>query len=188
MAKKADIVERARRIAEVAHRGQRRKYGGAPYFTHPARVADLVSSIGGITKEEIAAAYLHDVVEDTRFTMTRLRHEFGPVVAHLVGWLTNPEKLRNETRAVYKNRCIYRLRMAPVAAKRIKMCDRIDNLRDTSDRCEEEISFARTYLPESRSLLEAIGHADQALAVLLEEEIELLEIFVGSAAGCGHPT
>ena len=61
------IVEKARLFATSAHAavGQKRKYTNEPYIVHPAEVAKLVEDVGG-TQEMIAAAWLHDVIEDTQ--------------------------------------------------------------------------------------------------------------------------
>jgi (p)ppGpp synthase/HD superfamily hydrolase len=73
-------------FATTAHASinQRRKYTGEPYIVHPIAVAELVRSVPH-TPEMIAAAYLHDVVEDTPVTIEEIREEFGPQVAELVG-------------------------------------------------------------------------------------------------------
>ena len=74
---KADlrVVQRAYEVAEVCHRGQARR-SGDPYITHPLAVAQILAEIG-MTETEIAAALLHDTVEDTAYTLDELRGDFG---------------------------------------------------------------------------------------------------------------
>ncbi len=84
------IVERARIFATAAHTAvaQLRKYTHEPYIVHPAEVAKIVSTVPH-TPQMLAAAWLHDVVEDTGVTLETIRAEFGDEVATLVGWLTD---------------------------------------------------------------------------------------------------
>ena len=68
------IILKAAALAVRAHEGQKRKYTGFPYITHPARVAGRVGILPVVTEEMVAAAYLHDVLEDT--TITKAEIEF----------------------------------------------------------------------------------------------------------------
>ena len=80
-----DLVPRAMQFAIQAHEriDQRRKYSNQPYDTHLKAVADMVASVSG-DLEMLAAAWLHDVVEDTAATIEDVRQEFGNGVAQLV--------------------------------------------------------------------------------------------------------
>jgi possible metal-dependent phosphohydrolase len=80
------LVEAARLVAEAAHAGQVDK-GGAPYIEHPAFVADRVRWLGG-DEAAVAAGWLHDVVEDTRFTLDALAVVFPESVMGAVDALT----------------------------------------------------------------------------------------------------
>jgi (p)ppGpp synthase/HD superfamily hydrolase len=86
-----DIVEKARIFATAAHAAvdQRRKYTNEPYIVHPKQVADFVANVPGATPEMIAAAWLHDVVEDTKVTNEDIAREFGDKVGEYVGWVTD---------------------------------------------------------------------------------------------------
>ena len=86
-----DIIEKARVFATAAHAAaaQLRKYTNEPYIVHPTEVASIVDNVEGSTHEMVAAAWLHDVVEDTGVTIEVIRAEFGEKVAELVGWLTD---------------------------------------------------------------------------------------------------
>ena len=85
-----DLIERAASFAEAAHSSidQRRKHTNEPFIVHPKAVAELVSTV---TDDEIAiaAAWLHDVVEDTPVSLDEIETEFGQEVCQLVQDLTN---------------------------------------------------------------------------------------------------
>ena len=86
----SDNISKAKTFATAAHAavGQKRKYTGEDYIVHPERVAGLVEAYGG-SDNMIAAAWLHDVVEDTQVTMEQIRKEFNSEIADLVEWLTD---------------------------------------------------------------------------------------------------
>ncbi len=96
-----DLVHKAQVFAIAAHSavGQRRKYTNEPYFVHPAEVARIVAEVPGSTPEMVAAAWLHDTVEDTGVTYNDIHMNFGPEVAVLVGWLTDVSKPEDGNRA-----------------------------------------------------------------------------------------
>ena len=85
---KADtsLIVRAYEVAEKAHAGQRRK-SGEPYITHPVAVATILAELG-MTAQTLAAAVLHDTVEDTDYTLERLRADFGDEITLLVDGVT----------------------------------------------------------------------------------------------------
>lgn len=91
---KADtsLIVRAYEVAEKAHAGQRRK-SGEPYITHPVAVATILAELG-MTPQTLAAALLHDTVEDTDYTLERLRADFGDEIALLVDGVTKLDKLQ----------------------------------------------------------------------------------------------
>jgi guanosine-3',5'-bis(diphosphate) 3'-pyrophosphohydrolase len=87
VAESPPIVGDAYRVAAVAHEGQRRKGRDRPYIEHPLRVAALLRE-AGFDEEVIAAALLHDVVEDSEMSIEEVAKAFGARVAELVGALT----------------------------------------------------------------------------------------------------
>ncbi len=91
---KADIplIERAYQVAERAHEGQTRK-SGEPYITHPLAVAQILADLG-IGAKTIAAALLHDTVEDTDYSLDELRRDFGDEIAMLVDGVTKLDKVK----------------------------------------------------------------------------------------------
>ncbi len=126
-----DLIERARRYASAAHRkvGQLRKYSGQPYEEHLRRVADIVA---GVTDdaEMIAAAWLHDVVEDTPTTIEEVGREFGPGVRELVDAVTDVSRPHHGNRAARKALDREHLARAPARAQTVKLADLIDNCQD----------------------------------------------------------
>src|SRR4051794_40734145 len=90
---KADValLERAYAVAERHHQGQQRK-SGDPYITHPLAVATILAELG-MTEATLAAALLHDTVEDTAYTLDELRADFGDEVAMLVDGVTKLDKV-----------------------------------------------------------------------------------------------
>jgi GTP pyrophosphokinase len=81
-----EIVERAYRVAEEAHRGQKRQSGKA-YITHCLEVASILAEMAA-PAEVVAAGLLHDTVEDTKITLQDIRNDFGDTIANLVNGVT----------------------------------------------------------------------------------------------------
>ncbi len=155
------IVERARIFATAAHAAvsQVRKYTGAPYIVHPAEVAKIVSSVEH-TDAMLAAAWLHDVVEDTGVTIEVIRAEFGAEVAELVGWLTDVSRPEDGNRASRKAIDRAHSAQAPAEAQTVKLADLISNSRSILVHDEK---FARTYLEEKKLLLEVMNKGNATL-------------------------
>lgn len=155
------IVERARVFATAAHAavGQVRKYTFEPYIVHPAEVAKIVRDAGG-TDTMIAAAWLHDTVEDTGVTIETIRAEFGTDVAELVGWLTDVSRPEHGNRAHRKALDRAHSAAAPAEAQTVKLADLIANTRSIMAHDE---AFAKTYLEEKRLLLAVMTKGDPAL-------------------------
>ena len=86
-----DLVKRAAEFATSAHEGQVRKYTGVPYIVHPIEVMEIVKTVDH-DDEMLAAALLHDVVEDCGVTIEDIVKEFGSDVASLVSALTDVSK------------------------------------------------------------------------------------------------
>lgn len=155
----ATLEQRARAFATMAHRGQTRKYTGDPYIVHPEAVVKLVASVPH-TEAMLAAAWLHDVVEDTPVTLDYLRAEFGVEVAALVEQLTDVSRPWNGNRAIRKAMDREHLAFASPEAKTVKLADLIDNSRSIIER---DPGFARTYVAEKRLLLEVLWQGDPIL-------------------------
>jgi len=157
-----DIVRKAQVYAMAAHASvkQVRKYTGEPYIVHPAEVAKIVAGVPGSTPDMVAAAWLHDVVEDTGCTFTDIHMAFGIDIATLVGWLTDVSKPEDGNRAVRKAMDREHSAMAPAEAQTVKLADLISNSRSI---VQHDPAFARTYLEEKRLMLEVMTKGDPTL-------------------------
>jgi (p)ppGpp synthase/HD superfamily hydrolase len=177
------LIDNARAFAMEAHKNQVRKYTGAPYFTHPERVAKAVQQYCSKEHTEqlpviVAAAYLHDVVEDCDVSFDDIRNKFGQNVMELVAWLTNRSKGMKLRRSDRKKIDRSVIKCAPKEAKIIKLLDRIDNLGEmsTNDPEKQDVSFMELYAYESIDLAEAIGDVNHNLKIeLLRKAIHLLD-------------
>lgn len=156
-----DMVERARVFATAAHAavGQLRKYTSEPYIVHPAEVADIVSKRPH-TPEMIAAAWLHDVVEDTGVKIESIHQEFGETVAGYVHWLTNPSTKEDGNRAKRKKIDREFIGRAPAEVKTIKLADLISN---SPSIMQHDPEFAKVYLEEKRLMLKVLREGDREL-------------------------
>ncbi|MBI5877178.1 MAG: HD domain-containing protein [Chloroflexi bacterium] len=122
-------VERAFGVAEQAHHGQLRDEG-APFIEHPLRVALIVArELGRSDADLLAAALLHDVVEDSSVREADVRLAFGHQVAHLVGLLTKEKVHDPQAKRAATRRYLKRIADASPEALLLKLCDRLDNLR-----------------------------------------------------------
>lgn len=148
----SELIEKAREFAIEAHEaiGQTRKYTKEPYYNHVVAVSEIVRTIPEHTAEMVAAALLHDTVEDTPVTMEQITEEFGETVAQYVFFLTNT-KDKSINRAARKAIDIARLVNAPNEVKTIKLADIAHN---TGSIVEHDPGFARRYLQEAQALLE----------------------------------
>jgi (p)ppGpp synthase/HD superfamily hydrolase len=157
-----DVVRKAQVYAQAAHAavGQRRKYSGEPYIVHPAEVAKIVAGVPGATPDMVAAAWLHDVVEDTGCTYTDIHMAFGADIAALVGWLTDVSQPQDGNRAHRKAMDRAHTAEAPAEAQTIKLADLISNSRSI---VAHDPAFARTYLAEKRLLLAVMTRGDAGL-------------------------
>jgi hypothetical protein len=164
-----DLIARARQFATEAHEriDQRRKYTQQPYQVHLKSVAQLVAGVSE-DAEMIAAAWLHDTVEDTPATFGDLERELGSGVAQLVADLTDVSKPSDGNRSARKAIDRNHTAQASPRAKTIKLADLIDNCRDI---CRHDPSFARTYLAEAAALLEVLAEGDAALYQLAQRSV-----------------
>jgi guanosine-3',5'-bis(diphosphate) 3'-pyrophosphohydrolase len=124
-----DLVLEAVAFAARAHHGQIRKDGETPYVSHAFRVCLVLRDKFGVTdRVALAAALLHDTIEDTTTDFDDLASRFGQDVAELVVWVTKDSRLPEEQReAAY----CQGLSKAPWQAKVCKLADIYDNLQDS---------------------------------------------------------
>ena len=148
------LAQTALVFATAAHAavGQMRKYTDDPYIVHPIRVATTVAKFGG-TDEMIAAAYLHDVVEDTGVSIDDIQDMFGPAVALIVDGLTDVSVPEDGNRAVRKAMDRQHSADATYEAQFVKCADIIDNAHDIGD---NDPSFNLVYRKEMLLLIQVL--------------------------------
>ena len=166
--------ELARKLAESAHQGQFRKWSNPPqpYIVHPIRVAEKVASLVGADDTDVAAAYLHDVLEDCGEHYAPKILEFGEAVLILVRELTFPTENGEWVKKPRAEKNVIRfeqMRRMSNRAQRIKMVDRWDNLLDMKNAPYKLISKT---VDESYTLLEICRGADPEMAKELADVIE----------------
>ena len=133
-----EMLDKAYQLAERAHSGQFRR-SGEPYICHPLHVAMLLVDLGMDT-ESLAAALMHDVVEDTSVTLDELESQFGADVAHMVDGVTKLTKIRFSSVEEQQAENLRKMLMAmsqDVRVMIIKLCDRLHNMR-TGDAWPEQ--------------------------------------------------
>ena len=153
---KADlsIIDRAFVVAELAHRPQMRK-SGEPYITHPLEVTRILAELG-IGPVTLAAALLHDTVEDTDYSLDRLKADFGDEVAMLVDGVTKLDKVKFGDNAQAET-----VRKMVVAMSKdirvlvIKLADRLHNARTWAFVPEES---ARRKAQETLEIYAPLAH------------------------------
>jgi (p)ppGpp synthase/HD superfamily hydrolase len=158
------LIVKAANAACLLHLEQKRKYNGDPYIYHPMRVAGMVCLVPGVLETTVAAAWLHDVLEDCQFqerpmSVADLKYMGFPCkVNTLVAELTNPSKQHPELeRADRKTLDRKHLMSVSQEAKLIKAYDRLDNLRELSLQ-GAPVDFKRLYAEESLQLADALQY------------------------------
>jgi len=162
------IVLDACAFAMRMHAGQQRKYTGEPYVLHCLEVARIVAEVGG-SPTMVAAALLHDVVEDTEASIEDVRARFGEEIAQGVACLTDVSRPEDGNRAVRKAMDHEHLAQAPAEMKTVKLADVISNTRSIVDHGD---GFARVYLREIGALLEVLTEGHPELWRRAKAEVE----------------
>jgi GTP diphosphokinase / guanosine-3',5'-bis(diphosphate) 3'-diphosphatase len=125
------VVERAYEKAEELHRDQRRR-SGEPYITHPVAVAGILADLG-MTPATLAAALLHDTVEDCGYELDQLREDFGDEIARLVDGVTKLDRVQyGQTSAAETVRKMVVAMAKDIRVLVIKLADRLHNMRTIS--------------------------------------------------------
>ena len=127
----SNLVLKAAQFAALKHRDQRRKDAeSSPYIIHPISVALAISDIGGVDDPEIlAAALLHDTIEDTKTTSSELEETFGLTVCSYVKEVTDDKSLPKDER---KQKQIEHASHLSKGAALIKLGDKISNVSDVT--------------------------------------------------------
>ena len=126
-------IERAYEMADRAHQGQLR-LSGEPYIIHPLAVAALLAEMR-LDQDALAAALLHDVVEDTTVSSEEIRAEFGETVEKLVAGVTKLGRIKLHSQAQVQAENIRKMLIAMAEDLRvvlIKLADRLHNMRTIS--------------------------------------------------------
>lgn len=136
-------IREAFEFAREAHAGQKRK-SGAPYIIHPVAVARIVAEELQLGPNPVIAAFLHDVAEDTSFTLDDIKARFGPDVAYLVRVVTKQKKMQYETSKQVENfKQMLDSLHYDIRAILIKLADRLHNMRTLdSMRPEKQMKIA----------------------------------------------
>lgn len=125
-----DIIDEAYRVAAECHKGQKRSTGD-PYIVHPIAVAQILADYG-LDEATIAAALMHDTVEDTDLTLDGVRDQFGDEVALLIDGVTKLDRIKFSSREVAQAATIRKMAVAMAKDIRvlvIKLADRTHNIR-----------------------------------------------------------
>jgi (p)ppGpp synthase/HD superfamily hydrolase len=180
----SSLMERAWRIAGIAHAGQNRKASDIPYLVHPAAVALILQRSGFADERLLAAAVLHDVVEDTDWTLEKLADQFPPEVLEIVDVLT--EKKHDERGvkrpwAQRKAEKLSRIKESSIDSRAVWLADKRHNLETMAfDHVDDPDFWSRfnapkaTLLKSYRDGIEAARHGDPRLEHLAEECLQIL--------------
>ncbi|MBE6028576.1 MAG: bifunctional (p)ppGpp synthetase/guanosine-3',5'-bis(diphosphate) 3'-pyrophosphohydrolase [Clostridiales bacterium] len=135
-----DLIARAYDVADEMHRNQLRK-SGEEYIIHPVAVAEILADLG-MDQETIAAGLLHDVIEDTPYSLEDMEKEFGEEVAELVDGVTKLSALKFESKEERQAENLRKMFLAmskDIRVLIIKLADRLHNLRTINYMTHEKI-------------------------------------------------
>ncbi len=167
------IVQKAREFAERVHEGHvRTDAARTPYILHLQEVAQLVEESGG-SQQEIAAAWLHDTVEDTEATIEDIQNEFGDEIARLVEGLTDKTEWMSLSLGERKAKQAERVAKEPGSVKRVKLADQTSNVKIVSegkDHFTLEEKFI--YIESAKKIAEACSGVSAMLDELFLERYE----------------
>lgn len=142
MMENISLFLQALHFAADRHRDQRRKdVEASPYINHPIYVAQILTDVGGVDDLDVlAAAVLHDTVEDTKAESTEIEREFGERVARIVGEVTDNKLLEPSERK--RLQIEHAKHLSPEGAL-VKVADKIANVRDIASNPPKDWSHAR---------------------------------------------
>jgi (p)ppGpp synthase/HD superfamily hydrolase len=168
------LLLRAISFSAQKHRHQTRKGDDpSPYINHPIQVAELMANVGGVEDvSALAAAVLHDTVEDTGTTPEELESLFGNAVRKLVEEVTDDKRLPKLER---KRLQVEHARQLSPAAKLIKIADKICNVRDVTENPPAgwPIGRRRQYLEWAEQVVAGCRGTNAPLEVHFDEVLQL---------------
>ncbi|QDT92406.1 HD domain-containing protein [Gimesia algae] len=174
------VVEHAIRLAAVAHKSQKRKSSGIPYIAHPMSVCLILMKAGFEDESILAAAVLHDVVEDTELSIEDLEEHFSEDVVRYVQEMTEEKETEEGEKRSWPDRKqthIQVMQQATLGTRAIELADKLHNLEamlfdlQTEDRQEFWGHFGASpdqIIEYYRSMIEAAGQTDSQLRSLVE--------------------
>ena len=170
MTNEISLILKALEFAALKHRDQRRKDAeSSPYINHPIALASVLVREGGVSDSTVlAAALLHDTLEDTRTTAEELRALFGEVIATIVEEVTDDKSLPKAER---KRRQIEHAATLSRKAKLVKLADKICNVRDVANHPPSNWDLARRreYFDWAKEVIDQIRGIHPALERKFDE-------------------
>ena len=155
------VISDATMFAIEAHGDQRRKYIGEPSVVHPIHVADILEKEVEATTEMIAAAILHDVVEDTPVTLRDIKEKFGYTIAEYVHYCTNVSDKEDGNRAFRKKMDADHFALGPPESQTIKIADLLSNAESIIK--HDQKFFHKAFKHEKQYMLNILTKADANL-------------------------
>ena len=163
------LILEAAAFAADKHRNQRRKDKGAsPYINHPIGLAALLANEGGISDARVlAAALLHDTVEDTETTAAELEERFGTAIKDIVLEVTDDKRLPKAER---KQLQVQHVPHITLEAKLVKLADKISNLRDilASPPADWPAARKREYFEWANDVVNGLRGTNPALEAIFD--------------------
>ena len=163
------VVLQALAFAADKHRDQRRKDAAAsPYINHPIALASVLVREGGVADPDVlAAALLHDTVEDTQTTPVELAAAFGPAIAAIVEEVTDDKSLPKAER---KRLQVEHAAAMSRQAKLVKLADKICNLRDMADHppAKWDLARRREYFEWAKAVIDRLRGVHPRLEALFD--------------------
>ena len=158
------VILKALEFAALKHRDQRRKDAlASPYINHPIALANVLAREGGVTDPVVlAAALLHDTLEDTETTPAELREAFGEKIAGIVAEVTDDKNLPKAER---KRLQIEHAAAISREAKLVKLADKICNVRDVADHppAKWDLARRREYFDWAKRVIDGLRGSHPAL-------------------------
>jgi guanosine-3',5'-bis(diphosphate) 3'-pyrophosphohydrolase len=168
------LLLKALAFAAHKHRDQRRKDPAAsPYINHPIALADVLVNEGGVTDMEVlAAALLHDTLEDTATTPRELEELFGSRIARIVGEVTDDQTLPKSERK--RLQVEHATQLSP-EAKLVKLADKICNLRDVAERppASWDLTRRREYFDWAKRVIDGLRGAHPRLEAAFDAAYDM---------------